>query len=97
MYYKYNVKKYFQLLVEGKRDDDWGAYFANLKKTITPYIKHGHQARSLRVESWQEYDAKVGETNTSLFEPGNSKFNMKAFLKKLRKKNRVGVNLPGEN
>lgn len=61
------------------------------------YIKYGHQARSLRVESWQEYDAKVGETNTSLFEPGNSKFNMKAFLKKLRKKNRVGVNLPGEN
>ena len=61
------------------------------------YIKHGHQARSLRVESWQEYDAKVGETNTSLFEPGNTKFDMKAFLKKLRKKNRVGVNLPGEN
>ena len=48
-------------------------------------------------ESWQEYDAKVGETNTSLFEPGNSKFNMKAFLKKLRKKNGVRVNLPGEN
>ena len=48
-------------------------------------------------ESWQEYDAKVGETNTSLFEPGNTKFNMKAFLKKLRKKNGVGVNLPGEN
>ena len=48
-------------------------------------------------ESWQEYDAKVGETNTSLFEPGNTKFNMKAFLKKLRKKNRVAVNLPGEN
>lgn len=48
-------------------------------------------------ESWQEYDAKVGETNTSLFEPGNTKFNMKAFLKKLRKKNGVRVNLPGEN
>jgi len=48
-------------------------------------------------ESWQEYDAKVGETNTSLFEPGNTKFNMKAFLKKLRKKNGVAVNLPGEN
>jgi len=64
---------------------------------LRDYIKHGHQARSLRVESWQEYDAKVGETNTSLFEPGNTKFDMKAFLKKLRKKNRVGVNLPGEN
>ena len=64
---------------------------------LRDYIKHGHQARSLRVESWQEYDAKVGETNTSLFEPGNTKFNMKAFLKKLRKKNGVGVNLPGEN
>ena len=64
---------------------------------LRDYIKHGHQARSLRVESWQEYDAKVGETNTSLFEPGNTKFNMKAFLKKLRKKNGVAVNLPGEN
>ena len=64
---------------------------------LRDYIKHGHQTHSLRVESWQEYDAKVGETNTSLFEPGNTKFNMKAFLKKLRKKNRVAVNLPGEN
>ena len=64
---------------------------------LRDYIKHGHQARSLRVESWQEYDVKVGETNTSLFEPGNTKFNMKAFLKKLRKKNGVAVNLPGEN
>ena len=64
---------------------------------LRDYIKHGHQTRSLRVESWQEYDAKVGETNTSLFEPGNTKFNMKAFLKKLRKKNGVAVNLPGEN
>jgi hypothetical protein len=64
---------------------------------LRDYIKHGHQTHSLRVESWQEYDAKVGETNTSLFEPGNTKFDMKAFLKKLRKKNRVGVNLPGEN
>jgi hypothetical protein len=82
------MKKYFQLLVEGKRVD---------AEQLRDYIKHGHQARSLRVESWQEYDAKVGETNTSLFEPGNTKFNMKAFLKKLRKKNGVGVNLPGEN
>ena len=48
-------------------------------------------------ESWKEYDAKVGETNTSLFEPGNTKFNMKAFLKKLRKKYGVKENLPGEN
>ena len=64
---------------------------------LRDYIKHGHQTHSLRVESWQEYDAKVGETNTSLFEPGNTKFNMKAFLKKLRKKNGVAVNLPGEN
>ena len=64
---------------------------------LRDYIKYGHQARSLRVESWQEYDAKVGETNTSLFEPGNTKFDMKAFLKKLRKKYGVKENLPGEN
>lgn len=61
------------------------------------YIKHGPQARSLRVESWQEYDVKVGESNRSLFEPNNKNFNMKHFLKKLRKKFRVSPDLPGEN
>jgi hypothetical protein len=60
-------------------------------------LNRSNKANNPIEESWQEYDAKVGETNTSLFEPGNTKFDMKAFLKKLRKKNGVRVNLPGEN
>ena len=53
--------------------------------------------RTQLVESWQEYDVKVGESNRSLFEPNNKNFNMKHFLKKLRKKFRVSPDLPGEN
>lgn len=49
----------------------------------------------LQEHLWHEYDAKVGYTNTSLFEPENKKFDMKEYLKKLMKK--YGVrHLPGE-
>jgi len=46
-------------------------------------------------EKWVEYDVKVGETNTSLFEPGTN-FDMKKFLRKLRKKHGLQEFLPGE-
>ncbi len=65
--------------------------------TFSKLRTQSNEESSIIRESWQEYNSKVGETNTSLFEPNNKKFNMKSFLKKLRKKYNVMSNLPGEN
>jgi len=47
-------------------------------------------------ENWTEYDIKPGETSQSHFDPNNENFNIKKYMRLLRKKLGIQEKLPGE-
>lgn len=59
------------------------------------YKSKGGGWKSLN-EDWYEYDVRPGETKESHFDPGNKAFDIKKYMKKLRKKLGVNERLPGE-
>jgi len=47
-------------------------------------------------EAWTEYDIKPGETSESHLDPGNKKFNIKQYMRRLRRQLGIQEKLPGE-
>jgi len=47
-------------------------------------------------ENWTEYDIKPGETSESHFDPGNKNFNIKEYMRRLRRQLGIQEKLPGE-